>query len=1363
LYGSAYDPWTDGGPYLWLFSQDGGSVLHQFDIATQTFTGVIHNAADIPGFNDGIAGGAATYINDDAIFVLLVNVQQDPNLVAGYELALTSDPNAPGAPTDFVITPGAAGALEATLDWVNPSVNSVGDPLTELTSVEVYRNDDLVYTVTNPVIGGPETWTDTTVPDPGMYTYKIIPVNSYGNGLPAVDQAWIGEDVPAAVENLLAEDVSTDDFAVLLTWDNPTEGLHGGYFTGVTGYHIVRNDGAEFDIAGPVTEWTDDTVPVAGTYQYDVTTVNDIGMGGTETSNPVVVGDFLILENFDTFPPAGWYREGVNGGMNWRGVNTNNAGGTAPEAEFYWSPSTIGEQKLVTPQLNTVGMASLALEFKTYINHFSNSYTVGVKTTSDGTNWNDAWTIVVSSSIPAHTEDVLITTPDVGSATFQMCFFFNGDSWDINWWDIDDVSLAEGPSIEYGNISGTVTLNGGSGNVENVEVEAGGIVVNPDASGYYIIEDLLVGLYDVTASLTGYIPQTIENVEVLANQTTENIDFVLDPSEFIEFIYDDGSAEWGWWVQGPAGPSDYFSERITVEEGVLPAPYSAEKIKIYWYDHGNYSPTNMDIMLCPAVGGVPDLNNPYFTESFPVTQDQLDTWVEYELGTDGIQIPENGDIFIVVHWTPGAQNGPWVGSDQNGPMFNRSCWSLDGVSWNPLSGDNFMMRLLAAPGGPPPIGWITGNVELVGGAGNVEDVEVTAGDVTVNPDANGDYIIEINEGTYDVTASLENYEPQTITGVEVIEGQTTENIDFTLNYIPQPGWIEGTVTLTGGSGNVEDVEVTANGTTVNPDASGYYIIPDLEPGLYTVSASLENYPTVTYEDVEVLEGQGTTVDFELISNAPAWFLMPGTQYSMVVMATIDLDLTDEEFTGEGGNMAVAFGPEFIANPDTLVVRSFGLWQVLPTGGFWYFTIVGNEDPGQIMIGFKIYDATTQEVYLCNESVGFENNATIGSPTDPFILTAPAGGVEEQTISLIENWNWISTYVHPEDTSIEAVFGVLGDAVHQVKSQTQSKIYENGVWIGDLMNIVDGESYVVQMNSAADLTISGTLIDYTVPIPLDAEWNWLGYVLKDPYDFQVALAGILDNMSQIKNQTQASIKWGSNWYGTLTTMEAGVGYKVFMDQADELVYQTGTKVASVEPVPTNAMNWKPMAGTQYNMVVIANINADPTSLVAAFDNENNCRSVGKWEDGFWYFTIVGNENGEAISFKMYDGDIYESAETITFSNDETLGTPDNPITITMSTGANTPTTYNLSQNYPNPFNPVTVIAYQLPTASNVEISIYNIKGEKIRTLVNENREAGMYKVTWNGKDNNNNAVSSGIYFYRIITNNYSDTKKMILMK
>ncbi len=87
------------------------------------------------------------------------------------------------------------------------------------------------------------------------------------------------------------------------------------------------------------------------------------------------------------------------------------------------------------------------------------------------------------------------------------------------------------------------------------------------------------------------------------------------------------------------------------------------------------------------------------------------------------------------------------------------------------------------------------------------------------------------------------------------------------------------------------------------------------------------------------------------------------------------------------------------------------------------------------------------------------------------------------------------------------------------------------------------------------------------------------------------------------------------------------------------------------------------------------------------------------------------------------------------------------------------------NYPNPFNPETTISYSVAQAQHVTIEVYNVKGQLVRRLLNEqvNKTNTKLNIVWNGKDDDNNDVSSGIYFYKLVTDNYNKTNKMILMK
>jgi len=97
----------------------------------------------------------------------------------------------------------------------------------------------------------------------------------------------------------------------------------------------------------------------------------------------------------------------------------------------------------------------------------------------------------------------------------------------------------------------------------------------------------------------------------------------------------------------------------------------------------------------------------------------------------------------------------------------------------------------------------------------------------------------------------------------------------------------------------------------------------------------------------------------------------------------------------------------------------------------------------------------------------------------------------------------------------------------------------------------------------------------------------------------------------------------------------------------------------------------------------------------------------------------------------------------------------------------PRSFALNQNYPNPFNPVTVIPYDLPEASLVDIRIYDIRGREIVTLVHGEQAARHYRINWNGRDKHENPVASGVYLYRMTAisarRQFTSTRKLVIMQ
>jgi hypothetical protein len=125
-----------------------------------------------------------------------------------------------------------------------------------------------------------------------------------------------------------------------------------------------------------------------------------------------------------------------------------------------------------------------------------------------------------------------------------------------------------------------------------------------------------------------------------------------------------------------------------------------------------------------------------------------------------------------------------------------------------------------------------------------------------------------------------------------------------------------------------------------------------------------------------------------------------------------------------------------------------------------------------------------------------------------------------------------------------------------------------------------------------------------------------------------------------------------------------------------------------------------------------------------------------------FTDKGLNHG-TYNYRLKQIDFNGNFEYFNLSNEVNIGVP---------------SSYSLSQNYPNPFNPSTKIDYELPSDGRVSIVLYDLSGKEVETMLNESRTAGYYSLNFNAGN-----LSSGIYFYKITANNFTMTKKMMLVK
>jgi hypothetical protein len=203
---------------------------------------------------------------------------------------------------------------------------------------------------------------------------------------------------------------------------------------------------------------------------------------------------------------------------------------------------------------------------------------------------------------------------------------------------------------------------------------------------------------------------------------------------------------------------------------------------------------------------------------------------------------------------------------------------------------------------------------------------------------------------------------------------------------------------------------------------------------------------------------------------------------------------------------------------------------------------------------------------------------------------------------------------------------------------------------------------------------------------------------------------------------------------------------------------------------------------------------PTAI--AVDSSNNIYVTGRSGCGgstaFDYVTIKYYPNGDTAWLRKYQGPVeqgYDYAYALALDSSGNVyvtgasqgsGTDYDYCTIKYvqsgtgikeeTEGGEKPSDFALSQNYPNPFNPITTIPFQVKSLElgvggpyRTTLAVYNILGQKVRTLVDEDRAPGEYQVVWDGKDDDGKDVASGVYFYQLRVGNSSEPKKMLLLK
>ncbi len=208
--------------------------------------------------------------------------------------------NAPNLSTELKLTPAAEGKREAELSWKNPELTINDDPLSTLTKIEIYRNDERIKTFESPRKGETMSYKDTDIPN-GFNTYKIVAFNEAGEGAPATITGFIGRDIPEAVTNISLSKTGTT--SIQLTWEAPDTGISGGWIDQSTlTYNIVRfpdSTVVKSNFAGQA--YTEDNLVNLKTYYYRIEPQTSEGKGKIAESEHIQVGEACLIPYHTNF------------------------------------------------------------------------------------------------------------------------------------------------------------------------------------------------------------------------------------------------------------------------------------------------------------------------------------------------------------------------------------------------------------------------------------------------------------------------------------------------------------------------------------------------------------------------------------------------------------------------------------------------------------------------------------------------------------------------------------------------------------------------------------------------------------------------------------------------------------------------------------------------------------------------------------------------------------------------------------------------------------------------------------------------------------------------------------------------------
>jgi hypothetical protein len=476
--------------------------------------------------------------------------------------------------------------------------------------------------------------------------------------------------------------------------------------------------------------------------------------------------------------------------------------------------------------------------------------------------------------------------------------------------------------------------------------------------------------------------------------------------------------------------------------------------------------------------------------------------------------------------------------------------------------------------------------------------------------------------------------------------------------------------------------------------------------------------------------------------------------SMSLMASV---MIDDEPASEGDVLAAfvdVLGEPQMRGKASLISHS-GITGCL----MQVFTEMNNEG-----VYFKLWVEDTNEVFDVEESLLSVVNGSVGSLSDPFILHAI--GSVEQEIELHTGWNMFSLNVHPYDNFILSIFGEHYSAISAIKSK--DGVHLPGNPFSTLHLLEDGEGYYANMTAPASLVVRGYPIPITDTIHLNPGWNLKAYYPQVQMPTYHATAGISSQLIQLKGEE--GLYEPGNPFSSLNILKPGESYWFNVSGHTDLVYPEGISRDAAQYTNQSLPHSPVLKSNSQSVLLGFSSLASPGDLISAWVGDE-LRGITLVKEASGQLAallqIFTDTDNEQVTFKLETakqtmilgpgistnpgsivGD-YATGDYHKFIEDYTVV----PELITALSGA-----------YPNPFKTSAEINLSVgKDAGNLEVGIYNLRGQKIRTLLSGEQPSGNLNLIWDGMDAKGKQMPSGVYFCRMQNGRSLQSIKLMLIK